>query len=232
VAAAIDQTAPISSIGSGTSRTVTFTNQPAAGSKVLVYVFVFQTSGAPSSVTDNAGNSYTQDGAATGNTMSCYIYRADSIALPGAGNLAVTVQFGASRFFSTGARSYTGLAAGAPSGTNNAASSGASTSAATGAAGGANTGLHFAVLADGQSSGTATITPGNSFNQIGIEPNASSFLAGASADRLNAPSSQQCTWTITNATNLGLIGAYDLAAAAAAPPPRRRRDRLAGLTLR
>jgi hypothetical protein len=213
VAASIDQTAPKQTTGSGTTRTATFGANPQIGSKVCVYVWVFNTSPAPTSVTDNAStpNTYTQDKTATGNSMACFIYRSDITHLPNSGTLAVTVTFGSNRAFTAGARSYLGLAAGGPTGTNSAASSGAQTTAGTGAAGGASTGLQFAVLADGQASGTATITAGNSFTEVGEETNASSFLAGECADRLNAASSQACSWTITNAASLGIIAAYDVA---------------------
>ena len=214
-----------------TSGTTTFGTNPTAGQKVLLGIFVFDDVGAPTSITDNSAgsaNTWTQDKATTdaGANASAYIYRCDNVVLPAAAALlAITVNFGAGRFFSAIAQAYDGVATGAPTNggganaTNSKASGSATTSADTNAAGGASTVLHFAVLADSQASGTATITAGSGFTEVGAETNASASFAGEVSDKINSGAADTCTWSITNAPYLAVIVAYSGAATGATVTP-------------
>lgn len=200
------------------SRTSTFTTNPPAGSKVLVAVWV-QTATLPSSVTDNAGNTYVLDQSGTGNpgdaTLDVRIYRADYVALPASGTLAVTVNM--PDYGSHQAIAYTGVAAGGPnSGTQNLSSTGV-TGGNSGAAGDASSALHFAVFtlnSGNASTGIATTSP---FVQQGAEQNGSSFLAGACSDQINALASQTCNWTWTGGSFLYTAAIVAYAASATGP---------------
>ena len=198
--------------GAGT-RVSTFATNPPAGDKVLVAIWTFTTT-AISSVTDNAGNTYTQDASFTGNTgnssLVVRLYRADNVSLPGSGTLAVSVVM--SNDGSCCAVAYSGVASGAPTATNTNQGGTAGSTATSGAAGGTSTGLHVAVLTNDSGSnptGVATSTP---FSQQAAEQDGVNFLSGAVSDQLNAAASSTCTWTMS-AAHLwsALIAAYDLA---------------------
>lgn len=205
--------------GAGT-RTSTFGTNPAAGDKVIVAIWTFTTT-AISLVSDNATNTYTQDASFTGNTgnssLVVRLYRADNIALPVTGTLAVSVVF--SNDGSVCAVAYTGAASGAPSATNTNQGGSSTTTATSGAAGGGSTGLQVAVVTNDSgvaNTGTATTAP---FAQQAAEQDGANFLCGAVSDQLNAAASGNCTWT-WSAAHLwsGLIVAYNSAAPAASGP--------------
>src|SRR5207245_8941803 len=108
---ALDQTTtqPITHVSSATSLVATFVNQPAADSTVIVFVWSKST-GSPLTVTDNGspGNTYAVDIVGTAGSNSAHIARADNIALPSSGNLAVTASFPGPGTIELGAASFIG----------------------------------------------------------------------------------------------------------------------------
>lgn len=194
----LSQAATLITASTGGNRTSTFSANPTAGDKVLVGVFGYASS-APTSCTDNASNTYTLDHSATAHPTDTshriYIYRADSIALPGAGTLAVTVNMADAG--SVQAVAYTGAASGAPTATNTNYSSTNVTSGNSGAAGSATSALHFAAVTGSHGGNPENIATTSPFVQQGAEQNGSTSQCGAISDQLNALASQTCSWTWT-----------------------------------
>src|SRR6185437_9944001 len=116
----IDQTSSLAQTGSGSSVVCTWTTNPTAGAKVLVYV---QLGNTPTSVIDNGvtPSTFILD-AASSLAAKCYVYRADGITLPASGSYTVTVNYtpGSSTIQARG-RSYLGVATGGPTATLNTA---------------------------------------------------------------------------------------------------------------
>lgn len=202
--------------GSGTTITTTWGTLPAAGSKVLVAV-QYPDPDTDLTVADNGSpqTTFTLDGSATGSgtATQVYLYRGDSISLPGSGSYSVTVtSSGTLHTIQAGGVAYTGVktggpvSSGNPSGTGTAVSTGNATPAAAGA-------LFFAVFFDdtGLSPETITLT-GSGFSQQFIQTNGSSFWAGAVADKIDAagPTATPCTWTLGDSAGWNaIIAAYD-----------------------
>lgn len=208
-------------IGSGTSVSTIWGTNPAAGSKILVAVQYSDVS-SDLSVSDNGTSPgvFSLDASATASLTAppVYLYRADGITLPGAGNYAVTVtSSGTAHTVQAGGVAYSGAPAGGPSSThaNNATSSSVTTGTVTPGATGA---LFFAAFFDDTGSSTETITlTGSGFTQQFVQVNGSSYWAGAVADKIDAggPTATACTWTLgdTPAYN-AIIATYPASAPA------------------
>lgn len=199
---------------------ITWTANPALGSKVLVAVF--GSTNVPSSVVDNGStpSSFTQDAIVTASGHSSMIYRADNITLPAAGSYAVTVNFASSTTASGGGVAYLGVKPGGPTATNTgtatgtAVSSGAVTPAAPGA-------LAFAVFDDhsGLNPETITLTSAG-YTERFTQVNGSAFNAGGCADALlSTAAATTATWTLGDSVLWGAaIAVYDATVTSPATP--------------
>jgi hypothetical protein len=210
------QTATGVNVNSATTAVLTFGTNPAAGAKVLVFV---GGTVAPSGVVDNGTTpkTFTRDAHFTSGTFGLNdlsVWRADGITLPASGSYHVTVTFGSAAFGVTGARSYAGVATGAPSATNS--GSGTSGSVATGNVTPPATGsLVFGGFVDDTGT-TETITLTTSGASSVYSTGNGSIEAGAAADNIvTTTSAQGLAWTLSDAPDwAGIVAVY---AAAAAP---------------
>jgi hypothetical protein len=204
------------------NQTATFGSNPAAGSKVVVSIGSTFTE-TVTSVTDNAGNTYTLDATQANSTInhSVWIYRADNIALPGAGTLAVTIHTGGQGHTISGSvETRTGFAAGGPTQTN---VTGLSTSASSSVNSGSVTplaaGAWFAgVVATGGATNSAITLTSAGWTQQASFTDGTTYTPVASADKVDSggPTATAATWTLTTAaTWLTAIAVYDAAGALA-----------------
>jgi hypothetical protein len=207
---------------SGTTFTITFPSNPAAGSSVIAALAV--NGSAVTSVMDNGTtpSTFTLDVSETGTASHVsYIYRADSITLPSSGGYVITVTCGGSGpSVSAGAQSYLGKLAGGPVSTNVATATGTSVTTNNGTP--TVAGSLFAATFQNNSSGTAdnpTVTNGN-FTQQLSEGNGSVGQVYGFADAILAgTSAQACTWTVgTSATYSAAIAVYSPAVPLAPAP--------------
>jgi len=210
----------------GTTFTITFPTNPAAGSSVIVALGInFNAAGSITSVVDNGTtpSTFTQDVTKTGtaNHIS-YIYRADNITLPSSGGYVITVTVtvtGVSA--SAGAQSYTGKAAGGPVSTN----TGTATSGTITTNNGTPTvgGSLFVGTFQNNSSNTAdnvTVTNAN-FTARLSESNGSTAQVYGFADQIKvANTADACTWSVATATDTysSAIAVYSPAATGPAAP--------------
>jgi hypothetical protein len=217
-----DQHAPIGANTGGGNQTVTFSNQPQAGSTVLVACW-FSTNGTSDpTVADNAaGNTYSK---VVGNnpgsgTLSCYIFKADSINLPGS-TLQVTVS--SSHFQVVAfADSYLGMATGTADATNTAnVGSGVSTAGVSVTPTVTNDLIFVAMTVDtGSTASGIGLSPGTLRD---AENNDTTALTGGGGDNgtgggLGTGSQTETfTWTGTSTTTARLaIAAFQQAGVAA-----------------
>jgi len=204
--------------GSGTSCTITWPANPAAGSSILLFVQSGAPALQPTSVVDNGTTpvTYTLDASnTTGGTSGygAFIYRANNITLPASGAYTVTVTDSSSRTIQGGGIEYIGMKAGPPDATNTASSAG-STSASTGSATPAAAGgVVFGGFVDFSSLSPETITFTGSALQAEEfrDTDGNIFACFAAADALTG-SAQNFTWT------LGDSVAWQGAVAAYSPP--------------
>jgi hypothetical protein len=97
VAITVDQVSRLAQNNSGANVTTTFSTNPSAGDKIVVYVTLSVASTQNGlSVTDNASNTYTYVGNASSGSIEAQLYYADNIKLPSSGSLAITVPANAS----------------------------------------------------------------------------------------------------------------------------------------
>lgn len=191
----------------GTSGTVTWSVNPAAGSKVLLFV---QYNGAVTSVVDNgtSPSTFVKD-VGTSAGKGAAVYRADNITLPSSGSYSVTITVPTSGTIDAGGWSYTGAASGGPDATNS--GSGTGTAVTTGsAAPAAIGGVVFGGFSDasGLNPETITFTGASPLTQQFVVTNGSSYWACAAADGL-ADSAQTMTWTLGDSVAWGaVIAAY------------------------
>lgn len=212
-----DKVGSLSSGSGAATRTSTFATNPTAGDKVFLAIWCYTTT-APSTVSDNGGNTYTQDKSFTGNTgdanLVVRLYRADNVALPGSGTLAVSAALASDG--SVCAISYSGVAAGGPTGSNTNFSASNATGGNSAAAGDSATGLQLGVQTFFGLINPENIATTAPFAQQGAEQDGSSFLPGAVSDQLNSAASGTCSWTwTTSARWSALIVAYAPAGGAA-----------------
>ena len=188
--------------GSGTSFTVSWPTNPAAGSSVLLWVQSGSPPLQPTSVVDNGTTpiTYTLDasnGTGSSSGLGIYLYRANGITLPSSGAYAVTVTVSSARTLQGGGMEYLGMKSGAPDATNTNQSTG-STSVSTGsAAPAAAGGVVFGAFADFTGLNPETITFTGSSPQVEEwrNTNGSTWSACAAADALTG-SAQNFTWTL------------------------------------
>ena len=215
------QVSTLGVIGSGTSVTTIWGTNPTAASKILVAV-QYSDVAADLTVSDNGTSPsvFSLDASATasGTASPVYLYRADSISLPGTGNYAVTVtSSGTAHTIQAGGVAYSGAPAGGPSSThaNNATSSSVTTGSVTPGATGA---LFFAAFTDDTSANPETITlTGSGFTEQFTQTNGSSYWAFDVADKIDAggPTSTACTWTLGDGPAYNaVIATYPATAAA------------------
>lgn len=211
-----DQTATgIGGSGAGPF-TITWPANPAAGSKVLVYVSI---GGGPAaqviaSVKDNGAtqSTFTLDATETDNNGDfSNVYRADNITLPATGNyqVTVTVSPASTTFYNMGGRSYTGVAAGAPTATN--VNSGTGTSVTTGNVTPAVVGALVVgkyQTDSGANPATSTLTTSGA-NQIYFRSNGVTDNVGAAADNIvTSTSAQGLAWTIDSSSWDAVVAVY------------------------
>lgn len=206
------------------SQVITWSTNPAAGSKVLVFVAISSLAGAPSSVKDNGTvqSTFTQDVDNTlGGAVYLGIWRADGISLPASGSYAVTVTFGTSTDDGvvTG-RSYAGVATGAPaasSGTGNGTSGSVATGSVTPAASGS---LVFGGFIDDSGADPESITLTTSGANSLYSNTNGNFLCGAAADNIPAgTSTQSLAWTLGDSVDWNtVVAVYSPAVPATASP--------------
>lgn len=193
-----DSSSIIATSTSGTL-TITFTVAPTPGAKALIWVT--QNSATPPSVSDNGTTpaTWVLDVSQAGTTNGIYIFRADNITLPSAGNWVVTVT-GASKLSGAG-RTILGAANGSGSSTTgNATSSSVSTGSL--AQTGQNGGYFFAAFEDNSTANPETIAlTGTGFLGLQVQNNGTSVLCGAAAEQIvsNSAGAQTCTWTLGDA---------------------------------
>jgi hypothetical protein len=182
--------------GSGTHTTAFGTN-PAAGNKLIVYIWSH--TGQSPTVTDNAStpNTYTKDAEkidAT-NNETCHIFRADSILLPSSGLLTITATYVATNAAAMVARELIGAATGAPV-TTSVGGPTASSSPATGSFGGTDTGDYFAAVMCDTNGATDTQTQPSGYTLLYNVTDGVNYECGAAVDLItNGP--QNPTWAIT-----------------------------------
>jgi hypothetical protein len=191
-------------------------NQPAAGSKVLVYV---QQGGITSGNTSLADNGTTPaTWVLDKNTVSGHgvaVFRADGITLPSSGKFTVTVTSTQSAgTIVAGGVAYAGVATGGPSATNSGGATGTAVSAGavTPAAAGA---LYFGAFSDssGLNPETVTLNWAGGTQQF-LETNGSSFWPSACADSITASGAQTPAWTLGDSVAWGAVAlTYEAAAA-------------------
>jgi hypothetical protein len=205
--------------GAGTTLAVTWSVNPSAGSTILLFVQSGTPALTPSSVQDNGTTprTFTLDQSSTSGA-GCYIYRANSITLPGAGSYTVTVTLGSSRTLQAAGIEYAGVQPGSPAAVNT--SSGTGTSVATGsAAPGTAGGLVFGGFTDTSGLNPETITFTGSSPQTSqfTATNGSTWFPMGVADALTG-SGQSFTWTLGDSVAwAGISAAY--APAGTAPGP-------------
>src|SRR5579875_1420085 len=122
----VDQVSPLAQNNGGASVTTTFSTNPTAGDKLVVYVTLSVASTQGNlGLSDNASNTYNYVGNASSGSVEAQLYYADNIKLPTSGQLAVTVPSNASVYqISAFAVAYKGAATGLDgSATTNRASS-------------------------------------------------------------------------------------------------------------
>jgi len=209
VAIARDQTATGADQANAATVTLTWTTNPAAGSKILILI------GSDTSVTsvkDNGSTvtTFTDDGDNGGSGGWGYIFRADSIHLPASGAYKVTITMsGTAGVVYAAGRSYTGVAAGAPtahttgSGTSSTVTLGPVTPAAAGS-------LVFGGFIDDTGSSAETINSTTSGTSTLFSTGNGTILAGATADLLTAGTAAQTLgWTLGDAPDWGgVIAVY------------------------
>lgn len=218
--------------GSTLTGTVTWSGtQPAAGQKVLVYMqFNDVISALNTTLTDNGTTprSFSLDKAVNA-TPGIYIWRADNITLPSAGNYAVSITMVSPVTVGTlvaGGVSYSGVAAGGPTATNQ--GSGTSTAPSAGAVTPAGAGaLYFGAFADQSPLSAETITINwAAGTQQFTEVNGSSFWCSGCADSVSGTGAQTPAWTLgDNVAWVAIAAVYDAPAsgATAVQPFQRRR---------
>lgn len=202
---------PVSSLVSADAgpASVTWATPPATGSKVLVWTGTFSTAAPPTSVTDNAGNTFTLDASKSftsgSNILVATLWRCDNVR-PGSGTYTVTVNWaGTSAPTSIVGAAYTGLAAGGPSGTGTggATSTSASTSPAVPvpAAGGIAAGV---VTTDAYGTSEPSTVTSAGWAMVAQQANgATSQVLAASDAVFTGSGSTSAAWTVsaTSGTN-------------------------------
>lgn len=213
---------PIVAVGSGQVGSIIWGGtQPAAGSKVLLFVqFNAAVTTGNTTVVDNGTSqrSFALDRAVT-TGKGCSLWRADNITRPASGNYTVTWTTTLSvGTIGAGGIAYAGVAAGGPTATN--IGSGTGTAVSCGAVSPAGPGaLYIGLFSDGSSVNPETITPTwASATQEFVQTNGSSLWPWACADLIGS-GAQTPTWTLGDSIVWGGFSAvYD--AAGAAPPAR------------
>jgi hypothetical protein len=196
-------------LASGTTVVTTWSTNPTAGSKVLVFVQCGET---PTSVVDNGATPSTFTLDVSHNTYKgAYVYRADNITLPASGSyhVTVTVPTGGDTTWVVG-KSYLGMASGGPvishtaSGTSAAASSGSATPTDTGQ-------LAFGGFSDmnGANPSTVTFTGSSPLAQIASETDGATYWPAAAADGiLTSTTAVALAWTVTSSNWDAVVAIY------------------------
>ena len=203
--------------GSVTSATVTWSANPAAGSKVLIGMAVSDF-GAISSVIDNGTTPsiFTPDvtGGSSGED-TVYIYRADNITLPSSGSYTVTITMSPAEYVTAGGIAYTGVRPGGPTATNSGTGSAVltgNTGSVTPAAAGA---LFFAVFTEDLYVTNEGITLGGTgWTEQYTEQNNETTQDAGIADQIasGGPAATSATWNWTGSSAWNAaIACYDAA---------------------
>jgi hypothetical protein len=201
-ASARDQISPVVAIASAGAGGIvsTFPVQPAAGAKCIVFVAAHHATG-PVTVTDNGTppNAYVQDAASASNSSSAdaLIFRADNIALPGAGNLAVTIKATVLTHALVGfAVTYTAVSLGPP--TALAVTTGVVPNICnSGPVMLDNPGIYCAVMTNDGSSVSNNITTTAPFTTRGVEQDGSNFENFVGSDQVAVIGSLTADWDFT-----------------------------------
>jgi YD repeat-containing protein len=199
----LDHSTPYGHVGTASSITWTFSSNPTAGSTVLA-TFWLNSSDTPTSVTDNAGNTYTRDGdnSGAGGGHRAFVYRSNSVALPGSGNLAVTASFSGQEYVQGGATSWLNMASGAPEATSSSFTSPNGNQMVTASVGSSNGDLYIAEMAADGGGSNAGVTAASRCTAQFVENNGGSFEVGAVAYAVSPGAPQSCTFN----NSAGLFG--------------------------
>jgi len=173
-----------------------WTTAPAAGSKVIVWLWGSST--ATPTMSDNGSPSRTFTLAASKtdatNTLGIWIFYGDDVRP--SGTYTVTATFGAANSFSIGGLAYTGVVAGGPEATNN--NTGTGTSVSSGAVTGTGAEDLYAGGFVDNANGPDTITTGGGFTEEFELADGTTFDEGGGADKIGVTGSQTASWTLTN----------------------------------
>lgn len=200
----------VSALGTGTTTiSIVFTGaQPQPGNKVAVaFSSLFSSTPGVSSVTDNAGQTYTEanDGTTSGHTiiggvLGTWLYFVD---LPASavwsGSYTVTVTFtGGTITHSAGAAvAYSGAATGQAGLCHHAQdSTGSSTAVASGSISPSGTGLYVGTFGDAATTDPSTVTQGGNLAEQVASQHGSTTVVCAISDFPEGSGSQQALWTI------------------------------------
>lgn len=204
------QVAPFASshlTGPVTTIACTFGTNPTAGSSILVWCQ--PNIAAITSVTDNAGNTYTlvAGGSGSGSTRGAAVYRANSIALPGSGTLVVTMTVNSAKNISIQAIEYAGLGAT----TTNARANGTGTAAASGTISFAAGDLVFGGVSTNSSANpsTLTLTSTGCTDEGHNLDGAGGVVAGCMDGILTGSGTVGSNWTVSSATWDALIVGFN-----------------------
>jgi hypothetical protein len=212
VAITRDQKSTVAITGSATTLGTTFATKPAAGTKMLV--FIQYEASQVMTVTDNAGNTYTQDASQATGGKKVWIYRADNIAVP-AGAMTVTLSVpGVAETFGIVAASYAGVATGGPS-IAAVKASGTGTAASSGAVNPGSNYLYFGGMSNAAGGNPSTVTLGATGVDVGVNKNGSLAWPWEAVDLIGS-GSQTFTWTITSSAWCTCFVTYATGTAAAA----------------
>jgi hypothetical protein len=192
---------------------VTWATNPAAGSKVLIWVWT-STSTTVTNAVDNGTSplTYSFDLVTTNSAgQHLYLLRADGITLPATGAYAVSLTAVGTTSVVASGTSYTGVKTGGPTATNTdtGTSVNVSTNAATPGFAGALASAGFTTDLFVSSSISAA---GGGFTNRATQPSGVAFAPGAAADQIvsGGPSAETCSWTVGNsAAWVGAVAVYD-----------------------
>ena len=202
-------TAPFVSSAGTTSLTTTFSSNPVAGSKVMVTVQC--PSGATITVADNgtAPGTFWLDACcmnSSGAIPSVFVFRADSITLPGSGTYAVTVTLGSSAALQIAANAYTGVANGPPSATSSVTGSGNNPAVSPVTPDDISSVLFSAFFCDSASNPESMSKASGFFTLQQSQANGTSNFPGSVADALvTSPAPQQGGWMLPDSPNWSAV---------------------------
>ena len=200
--------------GSGDFITVSFASLPTVGNYVIVVAATDGNSIATDAITDNQGNTYTQDASAPGSSAECAIHRSKITA--SAGTFTVKLNpVGTAAFQDLAIMEYAASAFDSTALVNKTFIGTETTTATPTTASGATTAQCTIIGGVTHSGGTQTITPGATYTQILEDENATNMPINVESKSV-AAGTYTADWTLASATNSQTVAvAYKEASAAA-----------------